>query len=79
MPAAEVVGARAPARTEIRIHGRSDRSLARWMAKLGQELTAAPVTVQTLRNVKPKDDTFEIWFDAKLCIAPERKPAACGA
>ncbi len=79
VPAAEVVGARAPARTEIRIHGRSDRSLARWMAKLGQELIAAPVTVQTLRNVKPKNDTFEIWFDANLCTAPERKPAACGA
>lgn len=79
VPAAEVVGTRAPARTEIRVHGRSDRSLARWMVKVGQELTATPIAIQTLRNAKPKEDTFEIWLDAALCVAPDRRPAACGA
>jgi len=79
VPAAEVVGTRAPARTEIRVHGRSDRSLARWMVKVGQELTGTPIAIQTLRNVKPKEDTFEIWLDAALCVAPDRRPTACGA
>jgi hypothetical protein len=79
VPAAEVVGTRAPARVEIRVHGRSDRSLARWMVKVGQELTGTPIAIQTLRNAKPKEDTFEVWLDAALCIAPDRRPAACGA
>jgi tetratricopeptide (TPR) repeat protein len=79
VPAAEVVGTRAPARVEIRAHGRSDRSLARWMVKVGQELTGTPIAIQTLRNAKPKEDTFEIWLDAALCVAPDRRPAACGA
>ena len=79
VPAAEIVAARAPVGTEIRAHGRSDKSLARWMAKATQETSGAPVELRTLRNAKPNEDTFEIWFDAALCIAPDRKPAACGA
>ena len=78
VPAAEVVGTRAPARTEIRVQGRSDQSLARWMAKAAGEIAGAPVEVKTLRNAKPKVDTFEIWLDAALCVAPDRRPAACG-
>ena len=77
VPAFEVVGAKAPGRTELRVQGRSDQGLARWMAKLAEELTAAPVAVKTLRSARPKEDTFEIWLDAKLCVAADRRPGAC--
>jgi hypothetical protein len=34
------------------------------------------VAVQTLRNVNPKIDTFEIWFDRDLCT-PGRSAPQC--
>src|SRR5262249_23657357 len=67
VPGAEVVGTRAPSRTEIRVQGRSDRSLARWMQKIAEEVTGGPVAITTLKNAKPKQDTFEIWLAANLC------------
>ncbi len=77
MPAVEVVGPKAPARTELRVQGRSDQGLARWMAKVVGEVTGAPAALKTLRSAKPKEDTFELWLDAKLCVAAEQRPAAC--
>ena len=77
VPEVEVVGAKAPTRTEVRVQGRSDQGLARWMAKAAEELTGAPVEVKTLRSAKPNVDAFEIWLDAKLCTAADRRPAAC--
>jgi hypothetical protein len=77
VPEFEVVAGKAPARTELRVQGRSDQGLARWMAKLIGEITGAPVEVTTLRNAKPKEDTFELWLDARLCAATDRRPQAC--
>ncbi|HEU0200530.1 MAG TPA: toll/interleukin-1 receptor domain-containing protein [Burkholderiaceae bacterium] len=78
-PVSEVVGNRAPAQPEIRVHGRSDKSLARWMAKIVEEMLGAPVRILTLRNPKPEIDVFEIWFDRDVCIAPNRRQAGCRA
>jgi hypothetical protein len=77
VPGFEVVGQKAPARTELRVQGRSDQGLARWMQKAIGEITGAPVEVKTLRNAKPKEDTFELWLDARLCAAADRRPPAC--
>jgi hypothetical protein len=77
VPAVEVVGPKAPARTELRVQGRSDQGLARWMAKAVAEVTGAPVEVKTLRGAKPNEDTFELWLDAALCSAGASRPAAC--
>jgi TIR domain len=77
-PGVENVGAaRLPARTEVRTQGASDPALARWMAQHLGKLTQAPVAVRALRQSQPKTDTYEIWFDKDLCVAPERTVPAC--
>lgn len=75
-PGIELVGARAPANGAIRVQGRSDRGFARWLARVTGEAGGEAVAVQTLRNVNPRTDTFEIWFDRDLCT-PERRIAKC--
>ena len=65
-PAIELVGTRAPARTELRVQGRSDRAYARWVGKLITEVTGAPPVVSPLRSAQPKVDTYEIWLGRDL-------------
>lgn len=65
-PAIEVVGARAPARTELRVQGRSDRAYSRWIAKVVNEVTGATAAVSPLRSAQPKVDTYEIWLGKEL-------------
>lgn len=76
--AIEMVGPRAPANGAIRVQGRSDRGFARWLARVTGEAGGESVMVQTLRNVNPRTDTFEIWFDRDLCT-PQRMAAKCAA
>lgn len=77
-PGIELVGTRAPASGQIRVQGKSDRGLARWLAKVAGDAGGEAVAVQTLRNAAPSTDTFEIWFDRDLCTA-ERNLPKCGA
>lgn len=78
VPAFEVVGARAPSGgTEIRIQGRSDRELARWMAQTLEKLGAGAVKARSLRKVNPSNDTFEIWLARDLCLDGGTQPATC--
>lgn len=78
VPAYETVGNRAPSdATEIRIQGRSDRELARWMTQALGKLGAAPVRTRSLRKVRPDSDVFEIWFDQGLCAPEGTQAAAC--
>lgn len=65
-PAIELVGARAPARTELRVQGRSDRAYSRWVGKLITEVTGATPVVSPLRSAQPKVDTYEIWLGRDL-------------
>jgi hypothetical protein len=76
-PAVEVIGTRAPARTEMRVQGKSDRSYARWVTKVVGEISGEAPAVQTLRNARPRADTYEIWLDRDLCAA--RQVPACSA
>ena len=78
VPDVEVVGNRAPAQTEIRIHGRSDQGLARWMDRSLEAVVGGPVRVQTLAKAQPKVDTYEIWIARGLCEGSGPHPAACG-
>lgn len=78
-PEVEFVGTRAPARTELRVHGRSDRSLARWLTRVVAEIGEAAPAVTTLRNVEPRTDAYEIWLDRDLCAPGGRQVAACRA
>ena len=78
-PAVELVGARAPARTELRIQGRSERGYARWITRLLAEAIEAQPRVSTLRSARPTSDTYEIWFGRELCVPGGREVAACVA
>ena len=78
-PAVELVGARAPARTELRIQGRSERGYARWITRLLAEAIEAEPRVSTLRSARPTSDTYEIWFGRELCVPGGREVAACVA
>lgn len=74
-PAIEQVDARAPEATQVRVQGKSDRSYARWVAKVVGEAVGAPPASSALRNASPKTDTYEIWFGRSLC-APGGLPIA---
>jgi len=78
-PAIEMVGNRAPARTELRVQGKSDRGYARWVAKVVAEVSGSAAAVSTLRNANPKTDTYEIWLDRDLCAPGGRQLAGCKA
>ncbi len=79
VPDFERVGNRAPAGvSEIRIQGRSDRELARWMAQTMTKLEAGEVRTRALRKVNPPNDTFEIWLARELCAPGTQRPASCG-
>ena len=65
-PAVEVVGPRAPARTELRVQGKSDRAYSRWIAKVVNDVTGAPPAVNPLRRAQPQVDTYEIWLGRDL-------------
>jgi len=70
-------GLAAPLRSEVRVQGASDQTLARWLLKVTGQAVGAPVNLGTLRGAKPGTDTFEIWFDADLCAPQGRPVAAC--
>ena len=72
-PGIELVGDRAPLTTQVRVHGKSDRSYTRWVGKVVSEAVNAPPGIISLRNAKPKTDTYEIWFGRALC-APGGSP-----
>ena len=65
-PAIELVGTRAPARTELRVQGKSDRAYSRWIVKVISDVTGAPPAVSPLRSAQPKVDTYEIWLGRDL-------------
>jgi tetratricopeptide (TPR) repeat protein len=73
-PGIERVDARAPAQSQVRVQGKSERGMARWLAKVLRDVDGEAVAVQTLRNASPKTDTFEIWFDRDLCTAQRPAP-----
>ncbi|MEQ1684377.1 MAG: TIR domain-containing protein [Burkholderiaceae bacterium] len=76
-PAIELVGARAPETTQVRVQGKSDRSYARWVTKaVGEAIDARP-GVSELRNARPGVDTYEIWFGRQLCAPGGRVLAGC--
>jgi hypothetical protein len=64
-------------RSEIRVHGSSDRALARWLAGLATSLGAASPTVVTLRDRRTENDTYELWLDRGLCVNAARRGASC--
>lgn len=70
--------ARAPEHTEIRVQGTSDPALARWLQRVTAEATGQSVQLSTLRRARPATDTFEVWFDKAVCVAPPSRPAGCG-
>ena len=76
-PGIELVGDRAPQRTEVRVQGKSDRSYARWVVKVVAEVVNAQVSTNALRNPRPNVDTFEIWFDRQLCAPDGRQLVGC--
>ncbi len=65
-PAIELVGTRAPARTELRVQGKSDRAYSRWIVKVITDATGAAPAVSPLRSAQPKVDTYEIWLGRDL-------------
>jgi hypothetical protein len=74
----ELVGERATTRTELRVQGKSERGYARWIAKvIGEQGVVAAVS--TLRNARPKADTYEIWLERELCAPGGRELPACKA
>jgi len=73
-PGIELVEGRSPSRSEIRVQGKSERGLARWLAKVVHDADGETVPVETLRNARPATDTFEIWFDRDLCTAQRTVP-----
>lgn len=69
---------RAPSRPEVRSHGGSDPAIARWCQSRLSKLIGADVVLKNLRDIRPNNDVFEIWFDAALCAPGGREVAGCG-
>ena len=76
-PGIELVGERAPPTTQVRVHGKSDRSYARWVEKAVAEVVNARPTTSALRNARPRTDTYEIWFGRQLCAPSGVSVAGC--
>ncbi|WP_114968883.1 toll/interleukin-1 receptor domain-containing protein [Rhodoferax ferrireducens] len=76
-PAIELVGERAPATTQVRVQGKSDRSYARWVRKVTGEALNTPPVLSGLHNAKPKTDTYEIWLGRSLCAPGGLEVAGC--
>ena len=76
-PAIELVGARAPATTQVRVQGKSDRSYARWVRKMVGEALNTPPALSGLHNARPKTDTYEIWLGRSLCAPGGLAVAGC--
>jgi hypothetical protein len=62
-------------RSEVRVQGNSRPELAKDLAARIDSLQAGPVGLVPLPKVMPERDTYEVWFDADLCVS--RKVAAC--
>jgi hypothetical protein len=77
VPALENVGARAPARSEVRVQGGSVQGWGRWLSKVVSDFAGEPAAMSTLRGVRPANDTFEIWLDKDLCVAAQRQRPLC--
>jgi hypothetical protein len=65
-PVIELVGTRAPARTELRVQGKSDRAYSRWIGKVITDVTGVTPAIVPLRSAQPKVDTYEIWLGREL-------------
>lgn len=76
-PAIELVGDRAPAATELRVQGKSDRGYARWIAKVVGELGEQAPQVTSLRSAQPNADTYEVWLGRDLCAPNGRQIPSC--
>ena len=76
VPALEVVGDKAPARSEVRAQGKSERGLARWVLRVVGDLAGQPAVPASLRNARPSTDTYEVWLGRDLCATGQ--PAAPG-
>lgn len=62
-PAIEVVDpGKVPPATEIRVQGKSDRALARWLLQQMPKIGAGEAISRSLRKVNPASDTYEIWL-----------------
>jgi hypothetical protein len=62
-PAIEVVDpAKVPQVTEIRVQGKSDRGLARWLLQQMPKAGVGEGMSRSLRKVNPANDTYEIWL-----------------
>jgi tetratricopeptide (TPR) repeat protein len=70
-------GSRAPAQTQLRVQGKSERSHARWIAKLVGNLVGTPIDTLNLRNAQPTTDTYEIWLARDLCAPAAPPQPAC--
>ncbi|TAK88568.1 MAG: toll/interleukin-1 receptor domain-containing protein [Aquabacterium sp.] len=77
VPAADLVGRRAPQQTTLRVQGNSSQALARACARILGQLAEAGVPVDTLRQARPRTDTYEIWLGQDLCGDEGPRPAAC--
>lgn len=77
VPGVEVVGNRAPERTQVRVQGKSERGYARWIARGLAQIAGAPSVISTLRNARPKTDTYEIWLDRDLCAPSGKMVEGC--
>ncbi|WP_418319967.1 TIR domain-containing protein [Piscinibacter sakaiensis] len=74
----ETVGTdRAPSRPEVRSHGGSDPAMARWCQQELGKLAGMPAVLRNLRDIRPANDVFEIWFDAALCAPAGRDVPGC--
>ena len=76
-PGIELVAGRAPDVTQIRVQGKSDRSYERWVTKVVSEAIDAQPASSSLRNAKPRTDTYEIWLGRALCAPGGRLVAGC--
>ncbi|MDO8772856.1 MAG: TIR domain-containing protein [Burkholderiaceae bacterium] len=76
-PAIELAGERAPATTQVRVQGKSDRSYARWVRKAVSEALNAQPAISGLHNARPRTDTYEIWLGRSLCAPGGLALAGC--
>ena len=76
-PGIELVAGRAPELTQVRVQGKSDRGYERWVTKVvGEAINSQPAS-SSLRNAKPRTDTYEIWLGRALCAPGGTLVAGC--
>ncbi len=63
---------------EIRVRGASGRGAAQVIGTIVQQLTKTTPTIVSIAGGAPSQDSYEIRLDQRTCIAPTRRPPACG-